>query len=376
MKSKNSVFERIIKKNLDICVVDQPGYKEHFISVILAPGKNGLDDALLELFSYLKDTGAKIIMHIVFGGGLVKPVIIGKMKNINGTAGWPVMGLDHDNGGSFPVSGMQIFAVSGAVLKEIKIKGEVEGFSYDTADAEFVLLSNVQPEDKTLSPGEQTRQVYDKAVLALKEAGMDFSHVTRTWFYLDKLLAWYKEFNDARNGFFQENDIFLKLVPASTGIGARNYEGTALATAFFAVKPKNNNISISKVDSPLQCEAYCYKSAFSRAAEIKTGNSRKLMVSGTASISPDGKSACIGDLEKQIDLTMKVVKEILYSRAMDWTDVTRSIVYLKDKNTALAFYRYREQNNIPPFPAIIAYTTVCREELLYEIELDAVKDNN
>ena len=363
----------MLQGNLKVSVVTQNGYKEHFISLAFPPGTREFDTSLAELFSYLKKTGAQAVMQLLLGGIPSKPVLIEKMKKLNGPVTWPVMAIDHDNGSHFPVSGIQVFAVSGVKLKEINLNGEKAGFAYEDPDFEYVLLSDMRPDDTALAPGKQTREVYAKADAALKEAGMDFSRVVRTWFYLDKLLDWYKEFNDARTGCFDANGIFHKLVPASTGIGASNPEGAALVAGFYALKPKHGEAKITKVGSPLQCEAFNYKSAFSRAVEIKTGACRKLIISGTASIDPDGKSAFIGDLDKQIELTLKVVKEILSSRNMDWEDVTRSILYFKEQGTAPAFRKYCELNNIPAFPSTVVYTTVCREELLFEIELDAVK---
>lgn len=55
---------------------------------------------------------------------------------------------------------------------------------------------------------------------ALNRAGMDFSHVVRTWFYNNRLLDWYEEFNRARDTFFESRGVFDRLVPASTGIGS------------------------------------------------------------------------------------------------------------------------------------------------------------
>jgi len=52
---------------------------------------------------------------------------------------------------------------------------------------------------------------------------MDFSHVARTWLYLDNLLDWYDDFNVVRTSFFRKHDVFRGLVPASTGIGGSNH---------------------------------------------------------------------------------------------------------------------------------------------------------
>jgi len=58
---------------------------------------------------------------------------------------------------------------------------------------------------------------------------------------------------------------------------------------------------------------------------------------------------------------------------MDWTDVTRSLVYFKAAQDAPLFEAYRKENGLPQFPAVVVENDICRDELLYEIEVDAVK---
>lgn len=174
---------------------------------------------------------------------------------------------------------------------------------------------------------------------------MDFLHVVRTWFYLDKLYDWYAEFNEIRTGFFKQYGVFDNHIPASTGIGAANLHGTYLISNVLAVKPKNKDIRIGTVPSPLQCEATNYQSSFSRAIEIVFPAHRQLYISGTASIDNDGNSAHLGDIASQIDLTMNVVDQIIASRAMNWNNAVRSIAYFKDIRHVTAFNDYFKINN-------------------------------
>ena len=129
---------------------------------------------------------------------------------------------------------------------------------------------------------------------ALRLAGMDFSHVVRTWLFLDEILAWYRELNQARDAFFTSRGVYDGLVPASTGIGARNPAGTAVVAELLAVQPKSSRVRIRSVPSPLQCPALQYHSSFSRAVEVAQPDHRRLFISGTASIGPDGRSAHAG----------------------------------------------------------------------------------
>jgi enamine deaminase RidA (YjgF/YER057c/UK114 family) len=97
-----------------------------------------------------------------------------------------------------------------------------------------------------------------------------------------------------------------------------------------------------------------------------------LIVSGTASITPRGETANVGSISKQIELTMKVVKGILHARHMSWENVTRGIVYFKNKTDMNSFENFCSDNNIPELPFSIINADICRNDLLFEIEVDAV----
>jgi enamine deaminase RidA (YjgF/YER057c/UK114 family) len=373
VEKQERTSEKYKHAGVTVSIIKHDDFREYFVNVDLL-GVTELTVALAETFGYLKKSKAKIISQMVFGDCASKEKIIKKIVELNGGVDWPVMAMEHDSGEHYQLSGMQFVAVSGVSVKELKIKETVLGFTFEDKNAKYAYLTDVRPSVISKSKEEQTKEVYEKALLLLKQAGMDFSNVVRTWFYLDRLLSWYKEFNDTRTGFYNKNDIFTKLVPASTGIGAKNPEGAELVTGFYAVKPKNQSVSVFKVDSPLQSEAINYESAFSRAIEITTAGSRKLLISGTASITKDGASTHIGELEKQLELTMRIVGEILKARSMIWENVTRAILYFRNRDAVTAFSRYCEKNAIPVFPAVTVYSTVCREELLFEIEVDAIAE--
>jgi enamine deaminase RidA (YjgF/YER057c/UK114 family) len=140
-----------------------------------------------------------------------------------------------------------------------------------------------------------------------------------------------------------------------------------------AVRAKAESVTASEVKSPLQFSATEYGSSFSRAVELQLPDHRRLYISGTASIDTDGTTVHIGDPQAQVALTMKVVQAILESRQMTWNDVTRALAYFKHAHDAPIFDKYCMLNDIRPLPVIIAENDVCRDELLFEIEMDAVK---
>jgi enamine deaminase RidA (YjgF/YER057c/UK114 family) len=207
----------------------------------------------------------------------------------------------------------------------------------------------------------------------LQRNGMEFSNVIRTWFYNDNILDWYDGFNKVRNDFFLKKRIFETLLPASTGVGGRNAAGTALAGGLLAVVPLDKAVRAAAVPSPLQDSATEYGSSFSRAVELALPDHSRLYVSGTASIDPTGRTAHAGDPEAQVKLTMEVVYTILKSRGMGWDNAKRALAYFKHAKDAPIFQKYCTQNNLRQFPAVIVENDICRDELLFEIEVDAIR---
>jgi enamine deaminase RidA (YjgF/YER057c/UK114 family) len=264
-------------------------------------------------------------------------------------------------------------AISGVALSPIVQNGRIVGNVYESNGGLFCYLGGLLPDDVKNTNKEQTAEVFQNMNKALHSVGMDFSHVVRTWLYINKILEWYDDFNIVRTDFFNKNNVFNGLVPASTGVGVSNPASAALVSEVLAIKPNPGKIKIEKVRSPLQCPATDYKSSFSRAVEVKFSDYRRLYISGTASIDSDGNTIHIDDVRKQIDRTMEVVAAILKSREMDWGDVSRAIAYFPDLSNAHLLEEYCQKNSIPHMPMAIAHGDICRDDLLFEIEVDAVK---
>jgi enamine deaminase RidA (YjgF/YER057c/UK114 family) len=267
---------------------------------------------------------------------------------------------------------IQTFAIQGTDVHYIEFNQRIVGSYWSDADADYCWLAGIVPNDKEASRIVQTRQVFECMDQVLSQVGMNFHNIVRTWLYLDHLLDWYSDFNTARNSYFQETGVFERRVPASTGIEASNSEGTALIAGGFAIRPKHSGVSIITVDSPLQCTALNYHSSFSRAIEIKYPNRRQLLISGTASIASDGTSIYTDNRVAQIKRTMEVVNEILKSRNMNWDATVRAIAYFKNAEDVLFFEQYCQAEGLINFPVICVVAGICRSDLIFEIELDAI----
>jgi hypothetical protein len=70
---------------------------------------------------------------------------------------------------------------------------------------------------------------------------------------------------------------------------------------------------------------------------------------------------------------MQVVEAILRRQGMDWGDVTRAIAYFKHARAATAWGRLCQSRRLLPLPAVVVKNDICRDDLLFEFETDAVR---
>jgi enamine deaminase RidA (YjgF/YER057c/UK114 family) len=289
------------------------------------------------------------------------------------------------------LAGLQIQAVTGMEVHLVKADHSVAhapcssvarqaGTSamarvWKNGHATHCVLSGLVPAHTNISPARQTMQLFRVIQTGLAEAGMEMKDIARTWFYLDDILSWYGAFNRVRNDFFHQHKISAAAMPASTGVCGRNPVGAALTAAIWAVRPDDPAMELVRtVASPGQCPAPAYGSAFSRAVEITSNGFRQLLISGTASIAPGGKTSHVGNVEAQIDRTMEVVEGILAARHMSLADTSRATAYFKSANEVAVFSRWLKQRGVKHLPLVNVCCDICRPDLLFELELDALRN--
>jgi len=96
-------------------------------------------------------------------------------------------------------------------------------------------------ESDNFPPATKAWAVIANADRILRAQGASYRDVVRTWFYLSDILDWYADFNHVRNIKYREFGIMPVpgaeriLLPASTGVGARNTQRSALTMDLFAV---------------------------------------------------------------------------------------------------------------------------------------------
>ena len=153
------------------------------------------------------------------------------------------------------------------------------GRGWQCGGATFLTLQNIQGLDgntaQDTDPAAQAQRMITRAESILREQGLTFRNVIRTWFYLSQILNWYGEFNKARNALYDTYGIIPTssndrlLLPASTGIAGDTPQGAAGTLDLIAVAgPMDSHPLIKQLSNAHQLDAFRYNSAFSRGALI------------------------------------------------------------------------------------------------------------
>lgn len=330
-------------------------------------------DPLKRFAERLAAEQAELLGVMVFGSLAARQQIDRAMDLALGERQWPVTWVEGTSCDGAPLAGIQGVAIRGQPVTRVRLGDRIVGSAYEDEGARYCHLGGLGPDGTGAGRREQARQTFANLESALNLAGFGLGDLIRTWFYNDSILDWYGDFNEVRSARYGGVKFRTGSMPASTGVAGRNPGGAALTLAGWAMQPLGAAAAAREIGSPLQCPAPAYGSSFSRAMEITSETRRRLLVSGTASIHPGGETAWEGNARKQVDLTMDVVDAILKSRGMGFGDVTRAIAYFKDPAVRPCFDDWCAGNEVrlPPFPSV--HCDLCRDDLLFEIEVDAAK---
>jgi len=347
---------------------------EEWFHTLLPDPDDPVQSLLEQLHSVVFGEGEPQVLEVrFFGSSDTFEVLTSGLRDFSGSEDWPLSLLDGTPGPEGGVAGVQVHLVKGTPVETIRLEGEVVGRAFEDQGARYCVLGGMGPHDPVAHPAAQTTATILRMEEALHGQGMELKNLVRTWFFLDHILGWYGQFNNARTEIYRERGIFQGFVPASTGIGGRNHRGSALMASALALRPEDAGVSVTEVPSPLQGSAGDYGSSFSRAVELAGPGYRRILVSGTASIDPEGRTAHAGQVEAQMTLATRVVKAILESRGMGYEDVIRGNAYFKNAGNAEALPSLLWEHGVPLERLVVSRNTVCRGELLFEMEVDAVK---
>ena len=358
-----------VTEGVSIIEFEYEGISEKHITVTAMDGES-LDCIIEKLDNAVGKS--QIVFQIAFGACEIFTSHPNLMTNGRGhkpRIAW-VSGETEKN----PVSGIYAFALNGCPVTTLYDEEEIIGYKYNDRFSEYIYLSGIFSTDSNAYEEEQAKSCFDKTKKILLKNDMNIKNLVRTWFYNNDILKWYKQFNNVRTKFYTGNGIIGSIIPASTCIGGANPHNKALIMGLIALKPLNPSlVQIKEVESPLQDTARTYGSMFSRAVEVSTSCFKKLYISGTAAINKDGSSIHTESIQDQIKYSFDVVKNILITNGMAFSDVTRAFAYFREKEHIKYFNEYMNSNGIINSQVITTNNTICREDLLFEIELDAIQ---
>jgi enamine deaminase RidA (YjgF/YER057c/UK114 family) len=351
--------------------VQRSGWTEYLIGATPA-GDSSPSRWTADLGNFLLETGAVVVEVDGFGDAdriAETKMLLEKVLGVGFPASWMIRAGNRGAG----AGGILIRAVLGVEVRPVMLGSRILGYQFEDGEAAWCYLGGLVPEGLNADGAGQTEEVMATILSCLTSVGMNFRDVVRTWYYLDGILDWYGDFNSARTAFFNRHDVFSNMMPASTGIGIANDTGGLVLAKVHACRAKSQRSTISVAESPLQCSAYAYGSAFSRAVRLTAGGVDILHISGTASIAPGGETDHLGDVAAQIQLTMEVVAAILRSAGMGWSDSVRGIAYFRDAEELHRWEAVRVAWGLPENAVLAVHADVCRDDLLFELELEAVK---
>jgi enamine deaminase RidA (YjgF/YER057c/UK114 family) len=295
-------------------------------------------------------------------------------------AGGPVTYIAADPPWGEGLAGVLIHAVSLDNVDDVWtiIDGERHcGRGWRRDGITYLQLQNIH--EHTGNRPDQVRGLLDRAEGILERNGASFADVARTWFSLSDILEWYPEFNKARSEKYGEFGIMpgpveaMLLLPASTGIGVSVPSGAAASMDLLAVVENDGSPSrVRKMTNPGQLDAFRYGAAFSRGAVIEESDVKLIEVSGTAAIDEHGTSLYPGDIRSQVICTLDKIETLLGQEGAGLEDICAATVFVKRPEYAEVFREVASDRGLADLPAVCVVADVCREELLFEIDAEAV----
>ena len=135
-----------------------------------------------------------------------------------------------------------------------------------------------------------------------------------------------------------------------------------------ALRSSNRQAARPLNRSSRQHESFCYGSAFSRGMTLRLDEAKTILVSGTASIGPDGRTLHEGNREAQIAETLLSIAALLETEGATLSDIAAGTLFYKDAAALEGYRNLIRLLGVVELPLVEVLADVCRPELLVEIE--------
>lgn len=231
----------------------------------------------------------------------------------------------------------------------------------------------------TASPGsrfavrgayQQTHDALARYDSDLRTHGMSWpTNVLRTWLFVHNIGANYAGVVDARREFYQTRGLTPQThFIASTGVEGDGIDPSALLTfdAYAIRGVRQDQIAYLSAPDHLR-PSHLYGVTFERGVAVAYRDRRHVMISGTASIDPQGRIVHPGDVARQTDRTMDNVEALLRTAGAELGDLGVLVAYVRD-GADQAFVTQRLRDRCGPVPLAVVVTPICRPGWLVEVE--------
>lgn len=369
------------------------GRGQLYLTASCAPSDNPRQaavEAYSQIAATLRESGAEIVHERILGSLPARDAVLASRDQTLRSKGLPsetpvtyVEGHPVWGGG---LAGVLIRAIApptpGDRVWTIAQGPVPQGRGWRRNGQTFLLLQNLQgladqPTADNAPPSQAARMIA-RADRLLRRQGSSYRDVVRTWFYLTDILGWYDRFNQVRDEQYRELGLLAdhaedRVLPASTGIGCT--PGSAGGLDLLAV-PRNQSSppAIERLMSPVQPEAHCYGSAFSRGMLIRESDVDTIQISGTAAIDEAGLSMHPDDARAQIQCTFEKAETLLATRGARLSDLCSATLFIKRPADATILPQVLADLDLSNLPAVCVVADVCRDELLFEIDGEAKVD--
>jgi len=228
-------------------------------------------------------------------------------------------------------------------------------------------------------PAAQTRALFAEYEGQLAGLGASLAdHVVRTWVFVRDVDVNYAGMVDARRELFAARGLTAEThYLASTGIEGRHadHRRTVLLDAWAIAGLDPGQVRHLEALHRLG-PTHAYGVTFERGTRIAHGDRAHLVISGTASIEPDGRTVHRGDIERQTERTFGNIEALLADGGAALTDLAQVIVYLRDAADRAPVESWLDAH-LPDVPRVVVRAPVCRPGWLVEVEgLAVVADDS
>ena len=217
---------------------------------------------------------------------------------------------------------------------------------------------------------DQTRGIFESYDGFLRSKGLSLAdNVVRTWLFVQDVDANYHGLVVARREFLATRGLTPEThFIASSGIEGTSAKATAKvmmdAYAISGVRPEQ----IHYLSAPDHLgPTHVYGVTFERATSVAYRDRKQVIISGTASIDPQGNILYPGNVSRQLDRTIENIEALLQRAGATLEDMCMVVAYIREPGDhPLVWRRMRERFGNVPIQLLAA--PVCRPGWLIEIE--------